>query len=98
MIEGRRIVAKLISTKQPISHLQLCMIGVKVNLAKVGYQGHPDIIMCYIVPICPPKTRQQLLEEILDILSKYSIRARNMPQRCYQRIRQISRLIRRMGR
>ena len=96
MNESRRIVAKLISTKQHVSQLQLCMIGVKVNLAKVGYQRHPDFLMRYIIPICPPKTKQQLLEEMLDILSKYSLRARNIPQRCYKRIQHNGRLLRRM--
>ena len=93
--DSRSRVAKLISTRQPVSELQLYMTGVKrPDLAKIGYCLEID--SCYIVPLEAPKTRQQLLEEILDIFSKYSICARNMPQRCYQRIRQISRLTQRI--
>lgn len=95
--DSRRLVARLISTRQPVSQLQLCMIGVKVNLAKVGYQMHPDFLMRYIVPIGAPKTKEQLVEEMMDIVSRYSLAARNIPKQLYYQVRHNGRLIRRMA-
>jgi len=94
--DSRRLVARLISTKQRISQTQLCMVGVKVNLAKVGYRLHPNMDLDYIVPVEAPKTKQQLVEEMVNTLSGYSLRVRNIPRGAYQKIRHNGRLIRRM--
>ena len=95
--DSRRIVARLVSNKQCVSELQLYMAGVKrPDLAKICYRLEIDSF--YIVPIEPPKTKEQLIEEIMDMLTKYSINARTVPKWCYQKIRHNGRLIQRMSR
>lgn len=96
--DSRRLVARLISTRQPISRLQLYMAGVRLNLARVGYQIHPNMELDYIVPIEAPKTKQQLIDEMMDVLSKYPLAARNIPRRLYWQVRHNGRLVRRMAR
>jgi len=95
--DSRRIVARRISKKQPVSYVHLAMPGVKVKLEKVGYRLNPNPLNSYIIPIEKPKTKQRLLMEVTNILSNCSLRKRNITRIYYHRLQHNIRLLRRMG-
>jgi hypothetical protein len=98
MANNRRIVARLISTRQPISLVQACMVGVNVSPRKIGYRLDPNPLSYYLVPIEPPETKEQLTLEIVGNLLDCALEARSIPKRNYKKITHNCRLIKRMGR